>query len=213
MASTEEHALQKVYYLTHDATKNWRKLLKYGETLDVDVKRKLLWMWPTEKCLQEINELLQKFNITCLLSIGCGSGLFEWLLKESSNIEIHGLEVDRKWWSSSYAIKSFIQLKYIEDMCLTNNDYLQDCCSTNSWNFVLMFCYFNNRQAFLEYLNSYQGNWLIIIGPLDKQEIYTDPLPLEPNFPSDMLTKWLLKSSLEMGENDCLAIYEKIELI
>lgn len=83
MAPTEEEALNTVYYLTSDATKNWRRLLKYAETLDLELKRKLLWMWPTENCLLGIREILNELGITCLLSIGCGNGLFEWLLRES----------------------------------------------------------------------------------------------------------------------------------
>lgn len=83
MAPTEEEALNTVYYLTSDATKNWRRLLKYAETLDLELKRKLLWMWPTENCLLGIREILKELGITCLLSIGCGNGLFEWLLRES----------------------------------------------------------------------------------------------------------------------------------
>ncbi|XP_075146755.1 uncharacterized protein LOC142221100 [Haematobia irritans] len=209
MASTEEVALQEIYYLTNDTTKNWRKLLQYGETLDVEIKRKILWMWPTEKCLWQISKLLRQFNVNCLLSIGCGNGLFEWLLRESLNIEVYGLEVDRNWWCSNYAIKSFIELQYIDNKSITNNDELQNFCFRNNWNFALMFCYFNNRPAFLEYLSSYKGNWIIIIGPLEKRDVYTDPLPLEPNFPNEKPTQWLLKASLKIGENDVLALYEK----
>lgn len=79
----EEDSLAKIYCLTQGSTKNWRKLLKYGKTLDVELKRKLLWLWPTEKNLWQINEVLRDYNITNVLSIGCGNGLFEWLLKES----------------------------------------------------------------------------------------------------------------------------------
>lgn len=79
----EEDALTELYYLTSDATKNWRKLLKYSDSLDLQFKRKILWIWPTETSLWQINKILRDFEINCVLSVGCGSGLFEWLLKES----------------------------------------------------------------------------------------------------------------------------------
>lgn len=79
----EEDALAEVYHLTQETTKNWRKLLQYGATLDIETKRKLLWLWPTEKNLWQINKLLREYNITNVLSIGCGNGLFEWLLKQA----------------------------------------------------------------------------------------------------------------------------------
>lgn len=91
----------------------------------------------------------------------------------------------------------------------TNKNYLQNCCRRDNWDFVLMFCYFNNRFAFLEYLSLYKGKWIIIIGPLDKRNVYTDPLPLEPNFPKDITTNWTLRSSLKIGNNDIMAVYEK----
>ncbi|XP_023297042.2 uncharacterized protein LOC111679674 [Lucilia cuprina] len=207
----EEDALAEVYYLTQETTKNWRKLLKYGETLDVKTKRKLLWLWPTEKNFWEINKLLRENNITNILSIGCGNGLFEWLLKEVLNLQVYGLEVDRQWWLSNYAIKSFIPLNYMEDMkkdCIPGS-FLQKCCVLNSWNFALMFCYFNNRSAFLEYLKIYEGNYIIIVGPLEKTEIYTDPLPLEPNFPEDLTSKWTLIQTVPIKSNNILVLYGK----
>ncbi|KAM7363379.1 uncharacterized protein ACRADG_000313 [Cochliomyia hominivorax] len=209
--SHEEDALAKVYYLTQENTKNWRKLLQYGETLEVEIKRKLLWLWPTEKNVWQINKLLRENKISNVLSIGCGNGLFEWLLKQSINLQVYGLEVDRKWWLSNYAIKSFIPLNYIEDVkddYLTGS-FLQQCCALNNWNFVLMFCYFNNRSAFLKYLDVYKGNYIIIVGPLEKADIYTDPLPLEPNFPSDTKSEWILVKSLLIENNNVLVLYEK----
>lgn len=78
----EEDALLKIYYLTQESTKNWRKLLQYGESLDLEIKRKVLWVWPTEENLLQIRQLFEHDSITNILSIGCGNGLFEWLLKE-----------------------------------------------------------------------------------------------------------------------------------
>lgn len=79
----EKDVLAEVYCLTQESTKNWRKLLKYGNLLKQDTKRKLLWAWPTEKNIWQINKLLRQYDITNILSIGCGNGLFEWILKEA----------------------------------------------------------------------------------------------------------------------------------
>lgn len=74
---------KEIYYLTQEETKNWRQVLKYGEGLELNSKRKLLWTWPTEKYLQNLKYLLGELDIKDILSIGCGSGLLEWLLTES----------------------------------------------------------------------------------------------------------------------------------
>ena len=79
----EKDVLAEVYCLTQESTKNWRALLKYGNSLEIDTKHKLLWVWPTEKSVWQINKLLREHNITNILSIGCGNGLFEWILKEA----------------------------------------------------------------------------------------------------------------------------------
>lgn len=61
----------------------------------------------------------------------------------------------------------------------------------------------------MQYLNLYKGNWIIIVGPTAKVDIYTDPLPLEPNLPNDALTIWEQRAYLALGEYDAFVIYEK----
>lgn len=128
---------------------------------------------------------------------------------------MNGLEIDRNWWHSCYAIKSFIPLNFMEDMKddFIRGSFLQQCCLLKSWNFALMFCYFNNRLAFLDYLNWYQGNHIIIVGPLHKDDIFTDPLPLEPNFPENLIGKWILKKSLPIENNNVFVLYEKCKKV
>lgn len=132
------------------------------------------------------------------------------------DLHVYGLEVDRNWWHSNYAIKTFIPLNYIEDTKEDSVDgnFLKQCCGINNWNFALMFCYFNNRLAFLEYLKHYQGNYIIIVGPADnsKSNVYTDPQPLEPNFPKDSIQKWFLTKCVTIQNNNVLVLYEKTKL-
>lgn len=72
-----------------------------------------------------------------------------------------------------------------------------------------MFCYFNNRNAFNEYVNCYRGNYIIIIGPADyRTGRYTEPLPLDSEFQKNNNYKLIHFS--EFGNNrDLIAIYEK----
>lgn len=99
--------------------------------------------------------------------------------------------------------------------------FIQKCsCSKtkDDWDFALMFCYFNDRNAFLRYLSLYKGLWLLIIGPTVANNllgIYTDPLPLEKDFSQITLEagagKWLLHTKSSMGSSNILALYKRVE--
>uniref|UniRef100_A0A1B0GGJ3 Uncharacterized protein n=1 Tax=Glossina morsitans morsitans TaxID=37546 RepID=A0A1B0GGJ3_GLOMM len=207
---------KEIYYLTQEETKNWRQVLKYGEGLELNSKRKLLWTWPTEKYLQNLKYLLGELDIKDILSIGCGSGLLEWLLTESLDIFVYGLEIDRNWWQSQYAMKSFIKLNYADDILIVPTrledaqKFLQNCCNLHNWNFALLFCYFNNRQAFLYYVSVYRGKWIILIGPSEDANVHSDPMPLQPEFEIESAKQWQLRESLHLNECDILALYERL---
>lgn len=153
-------------------------------------------------------------------------------------LEIYGLEVDQKWWQSPYAIAPFIStIRYLEQTQWNDlsddgrRRFLQECCSCerdqNDWNFVLMFCYFNDFKAFLQYLCLYQGVWLLIIGPATTDSsslIFTEPLPLQANF--NRLTveagagNWVLYKKISIGFQgrgdagplNTLALYKRTNL-
>lgn len=84
--TNECECFEKLYYWTHSATKNWKKVLKFGESLEINRKRKLLWFWPTENDLSVIKEIFKALNINQILSIGCGNGLLEWILMEAISV-------------------------------------------------------------------------------------------------------------------------------
>lgn len=122
-----------------------------------------------------------------------------------SGVKITGLEVDRNWWSRQ---KSFIPLKFLEPDQEITSQFLLDTCMSRNWNFSLLFCYFNNRDAFDKYVSCYQGNFIIIIGPADNTLRYTEPLPLDTEFQKNQNFK--LIHLREFGNNrDLIAIYEK----
>ncbi|XP_053946883.1 uncharacterized protein LOC128855751 [Anastrepha ludens] len=198
-------------YLVDPATKNWREWLSLGSSLDLDKRRILMWIWPTENELLKFGSLLAAHKVEHVLSIGCGNGLFEWIVQESLGISVNGIEIDRAWWESKYSTKSFINLNYIDDLKnedVEQVDYLQKCCKLKNWNFALMFCYFNDRIAFLNYLKNYKGNSLLIIGPITGMDVFTDPLPLEPHFPEK--SNWRLKDTIRIGKKDAIAFYANI---
>jgi hypothetical protein len=120
-------------------------------------------------------------------------------------VKITGLEVDRNWWSRH---KSFIPLKFLEPDQKISPQFLLDTTMMKNWNFTLLFCYFNNRAAFDEYVECYRGNFIIIIGPAENTYRYTEPLPLDKEFRQNENYKLVHLS--EFGNNrDLIAIYEK----
>lgn len=207
----ELDALHEVYCLTDGSAskQNWCKVLALGNTLDQQLKRKILWIWPTGTDLKNLKQILEKLNIQNVLSIGCGSGLLEWLMKAVGDgaFNIYGLERDPNWWRSKYAVRSFIPLNYIEHADLKlEASFFTDCCS-GSLPCALVFCYFNNRKAFQDYLNVFEGKWLIIIGPQPALGIHTDPNPLQPQLPEN---QWALYEIINWTEQNVVVFYVKI---
>jgi hypothetical protein len=131
-----------------------------------------------------------------------GSGLLEFLIRESIGTKICGLEIDKKYWSRK---NPFIPLQFVDGRQVTSQILLESCASKN-WNFALLFCYFNHRKAFDEYISVYKGNYVIIIGPNQNTNRYTDPLPLDFHDNDD----FQLAHLCDFGDNkDLIAIYER----
>lgn len=63
--------------------KDWRKILRSSQKYGIDVTSEVLWTFPTEYCVVYLKALWKSFNITSILSVGCGSGLLEFVLRES----------------------------------------------------------------------------------------------------------------------------------
>jgi hypothetical protein len=73
---------------------------------------------------------------------------------------------------------------------------------------ALMFCYFNDRVAFDEYLALYAGRCLVIVGPGPAARgRHCDPQPFDLD--RERNPRWLLFSSMEMPRNDFVAIYTR----
>uniref|UniRef100_T1HMZ2 Uncharacterized protein n=2 Tax=Rhodnius prolixus TaxID=13249 RepID=T1HMZ2_RHOPR len=158
----------------------------------------LLWPKPQVKDLKFIHKNLKSLGINKLTSIGCGTGLLEWLLTAVTGIQVISIEVDKIYWSTKSRRYNFCELTF------PDNEHFNECVTFPKY--ALLFCYFNNGKAFLEYLANYKGNVLIIIGPnvIGK---YTNPMPYDSNIPSN----WKLYNQRVMYGNDVIAIYLKVK--
>lgn len=188
------------------ATENWQGVIDSCAAFSADEKTKFLWAWPTVECLKFLRSHLTDNDIATILSIGCGSGLLEWMIRLSSGVDVVGLELDNSWWKSAYSPRTFIELKFTTDHP-PDSKFLADCAGQVGDRFALLFCYFNNRSAFLDYVRAYDGKLIVIVGPIDGGKIVTDPIPLRPQFESD---EWQLVGQCEMhGQDNCMAIYRR----
>lgn len=53
--------------------KDWKKIIKLSQKYGFDISSLLYWVYPTEYCLEQLKVTLKNFNISFILSIGCGN--------------------------------------------------------------------------------------------------------------------------------------------
>lgn len=187
------------------ATHDWKKIIQLSECYSLNEKSRFLWAWPSENSLHKLKNVLQRNCVQSILSIGCGSGLLEWILEETTGLPASGIELASSLWTSNYSPSKFIKLNFIDGDPSTK--YLQECATTVD-NFALLFCYFNNKSAFDKYVQEYTGNVVIIVGPRNDRGIVTDPLPMNPQFSNGC--KWVMESVIDI-DDDCnvIAVYKR----
>lgn len=189
------------------STDQWQTIISMEASLSLEEKSRFLWAWPSHICLNTIQRVLNDHGVTSILSIGCGSGLLEWIINRATGIPVAGLELDRSWWSSSYAPKTFIDLHFTNQPI--TSDFLANCVvpSVAKSDYALLFCYFNNRTAFLEYIRMFTGQLVIIIGPVEGSGIVTDPTPMKPQFEDE---QWEFHETIEMlTQPNIIAFYRR----
>ncbi|CAH1395372.1 unnamed protein product [Nezara viridula] len=162
-----------------------------------------LWPKPNKNDLYFISDSMKRLNIERILSIGCGCGLLEWLLMVASGVKVTGIEIDKNYWKSKYARKSFIDLVFPQEEAFSEN-----ICKDNN---ALMFCYFNDMDAFLEYLNIYPGHCLIIIGP-ENCGRHTAPSPYDENIPNEWQL-WKMREIATTGDYICIYTKRKLNIL
>ncbi|CAG9787436.1 unnamed protein product [Diatraea saccharalis] len=192
----EENLVNDVIVLYKD--KKWRDIVeKYH---DHPERNKLLWVYPSENNFRFIKECLQQLGCDKIMSVGCGSGLLEWMITQATGVPVSGVEVDGAWWHCKYAPPTFIPLMMTTSKL--EDDLISILRASNTT--ALLFCYFNNRDAFEDYLKYYSGKVLIIIGPKGKG-VHTDPKPF-----GDLNDTWKLWKSQEVRSSmDYIAVYLK----
>lgn len=62
--------------------KNWRDIVERFH--DHPDRSKLLWVFPTVDNFEFLKKCVEKFGCDRILSIGCGSGLLEWMTSEAT---------------------------------------------------------------------------------------------------------------------------------
>lgn len=185
---------------------DWRAVVNVFSVCDLDQKSRFSWAWPTFDNLERLRALLDDNDIDTILSVGCGSGLLEWVIQRAIGVNVIGVELDNSWWKSQYAPKTFIDLEFACEVSLSA-DVLSGFTKRSPERFALMFSYFNNRDAFLSYVRAYRGSFVIIIGPVGHVNIVTDPMPLDPMFEDD---EWAQLAVMKMqGQENCMAIYKR----
>lgn len=213
--------------------RKWQEMLKLSDLYPATETSRFLWAWPTEACLKQLKNVFQRKGISSVLSIGCGSGLLEWIIQQSTgnkylqhksthNVNflskgtiVNGVELDKSWWTSSYSPATFINMNFVSNKPITSK-FLNNCVTNaddppqeKHSNFALLFCYFNNRPAFNDYVRVYDGNYIIIVGPDEGLGTFTDPLPLSPQFENCVGYKWNIETFINIDNFNYIAVYKK----
>ncbi|CAK1579038.1 unnamed protein product [Parnassius mnemosyne] len=179
--------------------KNWKAIVsRYHDHPD---RSKLLWVFPTEENFAFLRDSVLDLGCDGILSIGCGSGLLEWMITEATGFPVSGIEIDGAWWHCKYAPPTFIPLILTTPTLNSSTiSLLRDAKSV-----ALLFCYFNNGPAFAEYIKHYSGPVIVIIGPGCGKGVHTDPTPFE-----DLGEEWKMYRSQEIRDSqDYIAIYQR----
>ncbi|XP_049835374.1 uncharacterized protein LOC126279026 [Schistocerca gregaria] len=194
----QNHREQLVHSYKNGDWRNILSLLNVDHGECTSCFRHLLWVQPTEEDLLFIGKTMKDENIPLIVSVGCGTGLLEWLITNATGLAVIGVEVDRAWWESPYAPPTFIPLRFVKD-----DDELTKLPKEHA----LLFCYFNNNTAFYDYLKVYEGGWLIIIGPTIGSGRHSKPAPFDKDFQD---VGWKLQTFKEIGHTkDYIAIYKR----
>lgn len=66
-------------------TNQWQEMLKLSENGKSEDLRNFMWVWPSQRNLRFIAKKILDNHLDGIMSIGCGCGLFEWILQESTS--------------------------------------------------------------------------------------------------------------------------------
>ncbi|XP_011875754.1 PREDICTED: uncharacterized protein LOC105566402 [Vollenhovia emeryi] len=174
----------------------WEEIAALSFTSDNPKPSRLSWVLPDVNDLHWMNDIIRKYNLSGIASIGCGCGLLEWLLQKCSGLDVVGVELDSSWWNSKYSPPQFLKnIIFVE-----NNSNFQV-----PKRYAMLFCYFNNCAAFCNYMENYKGNLIFVIGPALGNNCTTDPLPFDEKFAK---YNWKLVKQKKLAcSNNCITAY------
>ncbi|XP_066979853.1 uncharacterized protein [Macrobrachium rosenbergii] len=153
----------------------------------------LLWVRPGPCCIHFLAHQVREAEISSIASVGCGTGLLEWMIQTKTGLSVMGYEINGSWWCSKYAPPTFIPLTYVDP----EEDPPAAPCTH-----ALMCCYFNNAPVFRKYVDAYEGPLLIIIGSTHKARC-TEPRPYD----YIDVHPWTLTSTHNITDVDVIACY------
>lgn len=62
----------------------WKEIAALSSVISNPKSSRLSWILPDMSDLCWINDIIRKYNLSGIASIGCGCGLLEWLLQKYS---------------------------------------------------------------------------------------------------------------------------------
>lgn len=190
------------------------------------------WPTPTERDLICLSSVIYSLKVSHIHSIGCGTGLLEWLLSKyllkhyleaddaqtEKKIEVTGIEADFRWWTSSYSPPQFIPLQFVGKDFAAENPF-------GEFEDMVLFCYCNSVPLFRQYVGAFFGAFILIIGPLssstscewicESQNLFEDNLnglDLPETFKLPKADwKLVLLKRFGLVKTDHVAVYKRIE--
>lgn len=82
------------YIISLYNAQKWKEIVALSSTTDDFRTCRLSWVLPDISDLCWINEIIQKYNLSGIASIGCGCGLLEWLLQKYSGKSSKQIDID-----------------------------------------------------------------------------------------------------------------------
>lgn len=242
MAVTTEELVQEVMRL-HKAEKyeeildTFYNVVSSGDHKDKNTIRLLLWPAPTLQDLIVLNGFIISREISHVYSIGCGTGLLEWLLLQnysryfaspvSDNENSPSEEPTDMEALPAHSPLLPLSLTAVEvDSQWWANKYAPPVFYPHSYaaedfpqgtpfgteSDLIIFSYFNSLKVFAEYLRLFRGIYVVIIGPTQKQYCAPNPTDLKTN--SELpIADWnmILFQRFGLEPFDYIAIYSKAE--
>lgn len=75
------YELEKIVFDLYRQNK-WKEIIELNNNENDFEKHRILWVWPNFDDLDWLKNVINKKNVSEIVSIGCGSGLLEWIIQK-----------------------------------------------------------------------------------------------------------------------------------